>query len=98
MSDPSTSPSRTGISFGSQARSGPTPTSGQALRAYAREAAGRAGLDPDLFERQIQQESGFDPDAFNDASGATGVAQLVPRFHPDVDPHDPRASLEYAAR
>ena len=53
---------------------------------------------PDLFERQIQQESGFDPDAFNAASGATGVAQLVHRFHPGVDPHDPHASLEYAAR
>src|SRR4051812_13734037 len=68
------------------------------LRAYARAAAGRAGCDPDLFERQIQQESGFDPDAFNAISGATGIAQLVPRFHPGVDPRDPLASLEYAAR
>ena len=68
------------------------------LRGYAREAASRAGCDPDLFERQIQQESGFDPDAFNPASGAAGIAQLVPRFHPGVDPRDPLASLEYAAR
>lgn len=68
------------------------------LRAYAREAARRVGCDPDLFERQIQQESGFNPDAFNAASGATGIAQIVPRFHPDVDPRDPLASLDYAAR
>jgi hypothetical protein len=68
------------------------------LRAYAREAATRAGCDPDLFERQIQQESGFDPDAYNPISGATGIAQIVARFHPDVDPRDPIASLEYAAR
>lgn len=67
------------------------------LRVYAREAARRAGCDPDLFERQIQQESGFDPAAFNAGSGATGVAQIVPRFHPGVDPHDPLASLDYAA-
>lgn len=68
------------------------------LRAYARTAAVAAGADPDLFERQIQQESGFNPDAFNAGSGATGVAQIVSKFHPDVDPHDPIASLDYAAR
>ncbi|MCC6174900.1 MAG: lytic transglycosylase domain-containing protein [Chloroflexi bacterium] len=67
------------------------------LRAYARAAALRNGIDPDRFERQIQQESGFDPAAFNAGSGATGVAQIVPRFHPGVDPHDPLASLDYAA-
>lgn len=67
-------------------------------RAYAREAAQRAGCDPDVFSRQIQQESGFDPDAFNASSGATGIAQIVARFHPDVDPRDPIASLDYAAR
>lgn len=67
------------------------------LRAYAREAAARAGCDPDLFVRQIHQESGFDPEAYNAASGASGIAQIVARFHPDVDPWDPRASLDYAA-
>lgn len=69
------------------------------LRAYARDAAIRAGIQPpDLFVRQIQQESGFDPDAYNAGSGATGVAQIIRRFHPDVDPTDPIASLDYAAR
>jgi hypothetical protein len=68
------------------------------LHAYARQAAARAGCDPDLFERQIQQESAFDPEAYNASSGATGIAQIVTRFHPDVDPHDPIASLDYAAR
>jgi len=64
----------------------------------ARNAAFQAGIDPDLFVRQIQQESGFDPDAYNRASGATGIGQIIARFHPDVDPHDPVASLYYAAR
>ncbi len=67
------------------------------LRAYARAAAVRNGYSPLHFERQIQQESGFDPDAFNPASGATGIAQIVPRFHPGVDARDPIASLDYAA-
>lgn len=67
------------------------------LRAYARETAIRAGCDPDVFVRQIQQESGFNPAAFNAGSGATGVAQIIKRWHPDVDPTDPIASLDYAA-
>jgi len=67
------------------------------FRAYARETALRAGLDPDIFERQIQQESGFNPAAFNVGSGATGIAQIVPAMHPGVDPGDPIASLDYAA-
>ncbi len=66
-------------------------------RAYAREAAQREGCDPEIFSRQIQQESGFNPDAFN-PSGATGIAQIIQRFHPSVDPTDPIASLDYAAR
>lgn len=68
------------------------------LRAYAREVARREGIDPEMFVRQIDQESGFDPDAYNAASGAAGIAQIVARFHPDVDPWDPIASLDYAAR
>lgn len=65
-------------------------------RAIARADAVAAGIDPDYFERQINQESGFDPNAYN-PSGATGIAQIIPRWHPDVDPTDPVASLAYAA-
>lgn len=68
------------------------------LRAYARGAALAAGVDPELFVRQIQQESGFNPAAYNAGSGATGIAQIIRRFHPDVDPADPIASLDYAAK
>lgn len=64
---------------------------------YARKAAQKAGLDPDLFVRQIQQESGFNPNAQSPA-GAQGIAQIVPRFHPGVNPSDPYASLDYAAQ
>jgi soluble lytic murein transglycosylase-like protein len=69
---------------------------GGPLQDYARQAAQRAGIDPDLFTRQIQQESGFNPNAGSPA-GARGIAQIVPKFHPGVDPNDPYASLDYAA-
>lgn len=67
------------------------------LRAYARDAAIRQGIDPVLFVRQIDAESAFDPNAVSKA-GAVGIAQLMPALHPAVDPTDPYASLDYAAR
>jgi hypothetical protein len=68
------------------------------LRAYARVAATRAGVDPGTFERQIDQESGFNPDAHN-PSGADGIAQIIERWHPAMagKTRDPIASLDYAA-
>jgi hypothetical protein len=67
------------------------------LRAYARDAAIRQGIDPVLFVRQITAESDFDPNAVSKA-GAVGIAQIMPALHPGVDPTDPYASLDYAAR
>lgn len=67
------------------------------LRAYARSAAVANGIDPNIFERQINAESAFDPNALSDA-GAVGIAQILPSWHPNVDPTDPYASLDYAAR
>lgn len=65
--------------------------------AETRKAALRYGIDPVLFSRQIKQESGFRPDARSSA-GAIGIAQIVPKYHPGVDPTDPIASLDYAAK
>src|SRR5262245_23582456 len=69
------------------------------LHEYARQAANRYGIDPDIFERQIQQESGFRTDAMSPA-GATGIAQFMPGTAAGmgVDPTDPYASLDAAAR
>lgn len=64
----------------------------------AREIAKQHGIDPELFYRQIKQESNFNPSAFNAKSGATGIAQIIPRWHPGVNPRDPEASLQYAAK
>jgi len=69
------------------------------LQAYARQAAQKAGIDPDVFVRQIQQESGFNPSARSGA-GAIGIAQFMPGTAAGmgVDPHDPYAALDAAAR
>lgn len=68
-------------------------------RQYARAAARRYGYDPDLFEAQIEQESNFNPDAVSPA-GARGIAQIMPGTAKGwgVDPSDPRASLDAAAK
>ena len=63
----------------------------------ARTYATQSGIDPDIFALQINQESGFNPTAGSTA-GAQGIAQIMPQFHPGVDPWDPDASLNYAAQ
>lgn len=46
-------------------------------RLAARRAAERHGVDPDVFERQIEAESNFSPTAGSSA-GARGIAQFMP--------------------
>lgn len=83
----------------------PTPTaapsalSGDDLRAYARQQAADNGLDPDLFERQIDAESGFNPNAQSPA-GATGIAQFMPSTAKGlgIDPNNPQQALAGAAK
>jgi hypothetical protein len=70
-----------------------------ANKPYAQEAynaALQAGIDPNIFLRQINQESGFNANAGSSA-GAQGIAQIVPKYHPGVNTADPIASLNYAA-
>jgi hypothetical protein len=68
-------------------------------RAAARQAAARYGLDPNVFVRQIQQESGFNP-TIRSGAGAVGIAQIMPATARGwgVDPLDPIASLNAAAK
>jgi soluble lytic murein transglycosylase-like protein/GNAT superfamily N-acetyltransferase len=69
------------------------------LQAYAQQMASKYGIDPRVFVAQIQQESGFNPSARSGA-GAQGIAQFMPATAAGVglDPSDPYASLEAAAR
>ena len=54
-----------------------------------------------VFERQIAQESGFDPAVAlgerRSSAGAEGIAQLMPQYYSAVDRTDPQASLTAAA-
>lgn len=60
------------------------------------------GIPVGLLHRQLYQESHFRSDIISgqkvSGPGAVGIAQIIPRFHPDVDPLDPIASINYAAR
>ena len=75
------------------------------LRALARQMAERYGLDPEVFLRQIQQESGFNPQARNRRTGATGLGQVMsataqdPGFGvtPLRDRLDPVENLRFSA-
>lgn len=69
------------------------------LRAEAVRAAQAAGIDPDLFLRLVQQESGFNANAVS-SKGALGPAQLMPATAAElgVDPNDPIQNLQGGAR
>ncbi len=55
-------------------------------------------LPPFLLVEVARAESGFNPKAFNPKAGATGIMQIVPKYHPGVDPLDPIASIHYAGQ
>lgn len=67
--------------------------------AVAWQAAQQAGINGVFFLRQINAESGFDPQARSNA-GAIGIAQFEPATARSlgVDPLDPVAALQAAAR
>ena len=55
------------------------------------------GIPTGLLLRLAQQESFFNPIAMN-PSGAQGMMQLIPKFHPGVDPFKPEEAIPYAAK
>lgn len=69
------------------------------IRAEARRIAQEVGVDPDLFVRLINQESGFRTNVVS-PRGAIGPAQLMPGTARDlgVDPTDPIQNLYGGAR
>jgi hypothetical protein len=78
---------------------GPTANTPGDLIDQTRQAAINAGIDPDIFARQIQQESGFNPQAGSSA-GAQGIAQFMPATAKQygVNPWDPTSALPGAAK
>jgi len=61
------------------------------------EAASANGIDPAILAGLIEVESNFNPKARSGA-GAVGIAQIMPGYHPTVDPTQPIESIHYAAK
>lgn len=70
-------------------------------RAAIAAAEFKYSLPDGLLHRLIFQESHFRTDIISgktvSGAGAVGIAQIVPKWHPGVDPLDPFASIDYAA-
>lgn len=67
---------------------------------FARSEASKLGLDPEMFVKQMNAESGMNPDAVS-PKGATGVAQFMPGTAADrglTNPENPLASIRAGAR
>lgn len=77
------------------------PPAAEPYRLTIQAAEGRHGIPENLLARLLYQESRFRPDVINGTTpspaGALGIAQIVPKYHPGVDPLDPEQAIEYAA-
>lgn len=78
-----------------------TPLIGKKFDPYFEQAEKAYGILPGLLSRIAWQESRFKPDIITgkqiSSAGAVGLMQIVPKWHPDVNPYDPFASIYYAA-
>jgi len=72
----------------------------QELQAYAAAAAQKHGVPVEMFLWQIGQESGWDVNAKNPKSTATGLGQFIKGTAEwfGIDPTDPYQSLDAAAK
>lgn len=59
------------------------------------------GIPAGMLDKLIMVESGYDTAVISgqrvSSAGALGIAQIVPRWHPNVDPLNPVEAIEYAA-
>lgn len=60
-------------------------------------AEAKHGLPVGLLSRVAYIESNFNPNAYNSRSGAQGMFQIVPRWHPEARPYDWEHSAFYAS-
>jgi|WetSurMetagenome_2_1015567.scaffolds.fasta_scaffold01855_20 soluble lytic murein transglycosylase-like protein len=56
------------------------------------------GLPESMLLRMGWIESRFNKDAVHPVSKASGIMQIVPRWHPDVDTLNPSAAVPYAGK
>lgn len=88
-----------GVATAVPTRRGTLPSAATPWLSTIRQAATKAGIDPDLLTSLVWVESSFQPDAVSKV-GAIGLAQLMPGTAKGlgVDPHDPAQNLDGAAR
>lgn len=74
------------------------PTKADPYLPLIREQERLYGFPRNLLASLLYQESRFDPNAYNPKVGASGIAQIVPKWHPGVDPFDWEEAIPYAAK
>lgn len=74
-----------------------TPANGLPYEPLFLSASKKYGLPSGLLSRIAYQESRYNPKAYNKGSTASGMMQIVPRWHPGVDPFNVNAAIPYAA-
>ena len=92
-----------GAAVMTQIKSSRTPNQNRKLYTpYLAASEHRNALPPELLVRVADQESSFRSDIITgqtkSSKGAIGIMQIVPRWHPGVDPYDPIDSINYAGR
>ncbi len=77
------------------------PAAGREYEKLFNSASKKYGLPKNLLARVAYQESRFRPDIItgqlDSKAGAKGIMQIVPRWHPNVDPLNPNEAIPYAA-
>lgn len=81
-------------------RSWSVPKQGQAYQAALTASEIKYGLPANLLARVAYQESRFRNDIITgetaSSAGAQGIMQIVPKWHPNVNPLDPYDAIDYA--
>lgn len=76
------------------------PEAGKQWLPYLVDAERRYHLPSGLLQRVAYQESRFRPDIISgetvSSAGAQGIMQIVPKWHPDVNPLNPVDAIYYA--
>jgi soluble lytic murein transglycosylase-like protein len=69
------------------------------LEELANESARDQGIPPAGLRALLRRESGWDPSAVNQSSGALGIAQFMPRTAAEleIDPMDPAQAIPAAS-
>jgi len=71
---------------------------GEAYKELFDSAERMYGLPRFMLARQAWQESRYKATAHNQDSDARGIMQIIPKWHPNVDPFDPVEAIPYAAK